>query len=108
LQLAGIAAKVSRMKTTRFVGFPGDGDEVGTLVSSFNQMLERIQNADAALQGAKEKLDFEFKRGRRVAEGSSGTAAGGNRNAPGERGREEASRAKSDSSQHEPRKSALP
>jgi len=36
-------------------------DEVGTLVASFNQMLERIQQRDAALQGAKEELELRVR-----------------------------------------------
>jgi signal transduction histidine kinase/DNA-binding response OmpR family regulator len=36
-------------------------DEVGTLVASFNQMLERIQQRDAALQGAKEELELRVQ-----------------------------------------------
>jgi signal transduction histidine kinase/CheY-like chemotaxis protein len=61
LQLAGIAAKVSANEDYTLRGLPGDGDEVGTLVSSFNQMLERIQERDAALQGAKEKLELRVQ-----------------------------------------------
>src|SRR6267378_531265 len=86
LQLAGIAAKVSANEDYTLRGLPGDGDEVGTLVSSFNQMLERIQERDAALQGAKEKLELRVQ-ARTEAEGGCGTQAGGNRNAPGGRGR---------------------
>src|SRR5712692_3515389 len=37
---------------------PQDNDEVAQLVRSFNQMLERIQQRDAALQGAKDELEF--------------------------------------------------
>ncbi len=61
LQLAGIAAKVSANEDYTLRGLPGDGDEVGTLVFSFNQMLERIQERDAALQGAKEKLELRVQ-----------------------------------------------
>jgi len=61
LQLAGIAAKVSANEDYTLRGLPGDGDEVGTLVSSFNQMLERIQERDTALQGAKEKLELRVQ-----------------------------------------------
>ena len=53
LQLAGIASKVSAQEDYTLRGVPRGDDEVGKLVSSFNQMLERIQQRDAALQGAK-------------------------------------------------------
>ena len=58
LQLAGIAGKVSAEEDYTLRGIPMGNDEVGTLVSSFNQMLERIQQRDLALQGAKEELEL--------------------------------------------------
>jgi signal transduction histidine kinase/CheY-like chemotaxis protein len=61
LQLAGIAGKVSAQEDYSLRGIPGGDDEVGTLVSSFNQMLERIQQRDGALQGAKEELEFRVQ-----------------------------------------------
>jgi signal transduction histidine kinase/DNA-binding response OmpR family regulator len=61
LQLAGIAAKVSEKEDYTLRGIPGRDDEVGTLVSSFNQMLERIQERDAALHGAKEDLELRVQ-----------------------------------------------
>src|SRR5882762_8956541 len=81
LQLAGIAAKVSANEDYTLRGLPGDGDEVGTLVSSFNQMLERIQERDAALQGAKEKLELRVQ-ARTEAEGGCGRSQPGEERIP--------------------------
>ena len=39
-------------------GISRGDDEVGTLVASFNQMLEQIQQRDAALRGAKDDLEL--------------------------------------------------
>jgi signal transduction histidine kinase/CheY-like chemotaxis protein len=61
LQLAGIAGKVTAQEDYALRGIPGGDDEVGTLVSSFNQMLERIQERDAALHGAKEDLEVRVQ-----------------------------------------------
>ncbi len=61
LQLAGIAGRVSAQEDYTLRGIPMGDDEVGTLVASFNQMLERIQQRDAALQGAKEELELRVQ-----------------------------------------------
>jgi len=61
LQLAGIAGKVSAQEDYTLRGIPMGDDEVGTLVASFNQMLERIQQRDAALHGAKEELELRVQ-----------------------------------------------
>jgi signal transduction histidine kinase/DNA-binding response OmpR family regulator len=58
LQLATIAGRVSAQEDYTLRGIPRGSDEVGTLVSSFNQMLERIQQRDEALKGAKEELEI--------------------------------------------------
>ena len=60
-QLAGIAGRVSAQEDYTLRGIPMGDDEVGTLVSSFNQMPERIQQRDAALQGAKEELEHRVQ-----------------------------------------------
>jgi len=54
LRLAGIAARVSAEEDYSLRAVPRGKDEVGELVGSFNQMLERIQQRDAALQAAKD------------------------------------------------------
>jgi PAS domain S-box-containing protein len=57
LQLAGIAGKVSSEEDYSLRAVVQSDDEVGTLVRSFNQMLERIQERDTALQQAKDDLE---------------------------------------------------
>jgi PAS domain S-box-containing protein len=57
LQLAEISSRVSAHEDYTIRAIPAGDDEVGTLVRSFNQMLERIQERDAALQKAKEELE---------------------------------------------------
>jgi signal transduction histidine kinase/DNA-binding response OmpR family regulator len=57
LQLAGLAERVSTKEDYTLRAFPSGKDELGKLVGSFNQMLERIQERDAALQSAKEELE---------------------------------------------------
>jgi signal transduction histidine kinase/CheY-like chemotaxis protein len=57
LQLAGLAERVSKKEDYALRAGPAGNDELGKLVRSFNQMLERIQERDAALQGAKEDLE---------------------------------------------------
>jgi len=53
LGLAGIAARVSAEEDYSLRAVPRGKDEVGELVVSFNQMLERIQQRDGALQAAR-------------------------------------------------------
>jgi signal transduction histidine kinase/CheY-like chemotaxis protein len=54
LQLARIATRVSAEEDYSLRAVPRGQDEVGALVGSFNQMLERIQQRDTALQAAKD------------------------------------------------------
>ena len=54
LQLAGIAGRVSAGEDYSLRAVPRGHDEVGVLVGSFNQMLDRIQQRDRALQAAKD------------------------------------------------------
>jgi signal transduction histidine kinase/CheY-like chemotaxis protein len=61
LQLAGIAGKVSAQEDYAVRAIPGGNDEIGTLIGSFNQMLERIQDRDAALQKAKDQLELRVQ-----------------------------------------------
>ena len=58
LQLAGLAERVSTREDCTLRASPAGKDELGKLVGSFNQMLERIQERDVALQGAKEELEI--------------------------------------------------
>ena len=57
LQLAGLAERVSTKEDYTLRAIPAGKDELGRLVGSFNQMLERIQERDAALNSAKEDLE---------------------------------------------------
>jgi len=57
VKLAGIASTVSAQEDYSLRAIPQGNDEVGALVGSFNQMLEGIQQRDAALQGAKDELE---------------------------------------------------
>jgi signal transduction histidine kinase/CheY-like chemotaxis protein len=57
LQLAGLAERVSTKEDYTLRAVPAGKDELGKLVGSFNQMLERIQERDAALNSAKEDLE---------------------------------------------------
>jgi PAS domain S-box-containing protein len=66
LELARIAGRVSIQKNYSLRAVPRGSDEVGTLVSSFNQMLEDIQQRDAALQSA--QLELEQRVDERTAE----------------------------------------
>jgi signal transduction histidine kinase/DNA-binding response OmpR family regulator len=57
LQLAGLAERVSMNEDYTLRAVAVGDDELGKLVGSFNQMLERIQERDAALNSVKEDLE---------------------------------------------------
>jgi len=57
LQLAGLAERVSTKEDYTLRAIAVGDDELGKLVGSFNQMLERIQERDVALNSAKEDLE---------------------------------------------------
>ena len=57
LQLAGIAGRVTKQQDYALRAVSSGNDEVGMLISSFNEMLERIQERDFALQSAKDQLE---------------------------------------------------
>ena len=57
LQLSGLAGRVSSERDYSLRASGGGGDEVGLLVSSFNQMLEDIQERDTALLRAHHNLE---------------------------------------------------
>jgi signal transduction histidine kinase/CheY-like chemotaxis protein len=78
LQLAELAKSVSAGEDYSLRGIVQSRDEVGTLVSSFNDMLDRIQQRDAALQKLNgeleervEKRTAELSRAKDVAEEAS-------------------------------------
>jgi signal transduction histidine kinase/CheY-like chemotaxis protein/HAMP domain-containing protein len=61
LHLANIAGKVSEQEDYALRAVSVGKDEVGKLVGAFNQMLERIQERDAALQGSKDQLELRVQ-----------------------------------------------
>ena len=58
LQLAGLAERVSTKEDYTLRAGPSGNDELGKLVRSFNEMLERIQERDVALKSAKDDLEL--------------------------------------------------
>ncbi len=61
LQLAGLAERVSAKEDYALRAVPVGNDELGKLFGSFNQMLERIQERDVALKGAKDQLEVRVE-----------------------------------------------
>lgn len=61
LHLAQVATRVTTNEDYAVRAIPRGEDEVGALIGSFNQMLERIQERDAALQGAKGELELRVQ-----------------------------------------------
>jgi signal transduction histidine kinase/CheY-like chemotaxis protein len=57
LQLAAVAREVSTGKNYALRAKHESGDEVGALVSGFNEMLEQIETRDEELQGHRTKLE---------------------------------------------------
>jgi signal transduction histidine kinase/DNA-binding response OmpR family regulator len=62
VQLARIAARVTAEENYALRAIPQGNDESGMLVNSFNQMLERIEQRDLALQNAKDELEQRVQR----------------------------------------------
>jgi len=58
LQLAKIAGRVSAQEDYTLRAVAIGHDEVGMLMTAFNQMLERIQERDTALKGANDQLEL--------------------------------------------------
>jgi PAS domain S-box-containing protein len=61
MQLAQVATRVTQHEDYSLRALQRGEDEIGTLVASFNQMLERIQERDAALQHANEDLELRVE-----------------------------------------------
>lgn len=61
MHLAAVATKVTQEEDYTVRAIPRGEDEVGTLVESFNKMLGRIQERDAALQHAKDDLEMRVE-----------------------------------------------
>ena len=61
VQLAEIAGRVTTEENYSLRAIAQGNDESGKLVSSFNQMLERIEQRDLALQNAKDGLELRVE-----------------------------------------------
>jgi PAS domain S-box-containing protein len=61
LALADVAGRVSSQENYALRAIPQTDDEVGKLVNSFNQMLERIQERDTRLKDAKDELEMRVE-----------------------------------------------
>src|SRR6202790_3313337 len=61
LRLADIARRVSEQEDYALRAVSSGNDEGGTLIASFNQMFERIQERDSALQSAKDQLEVRVQ-----------------------------------------------
>src|ERR1700721_981029 len=61
LHLAEIAGRVTAKEDYTVRAVARGKDEIGTLIGSFNQMLGRIQEREAALQGAKDELEIRVQ-----------------------------------------------
>jgi len=61
LHLAHLAARVTAKEDYTLRAVSRGEDEVGTLIGSFNKMLERIQERDAALRVAKDELEHRVQ-----------------------------------------------
>ncbi|MGH9743964.1 MAG: ATP-binding protein, partial [Candidatus Acidiferrum sp.] len=61
LHLSQVAAQVAEKEDYALRALPRGHDEVGALIISFNQMLERIQERDAALRDAKGDLELRVQ-----------------------------------------------
>lgn len=61
LSLAEVARSVTEKKDYSIRAKKQNSDEVGLLIDSFNEMLEQIQQRDAALRESKDKLETRVK-----------------------------------------------
>ena len=61
LSLAKVARAVSQKKDYSTRAPKQNGDEIGSLIDAFNEMLEQIQQRDSALIDAKNKLETRVK-----------------------------------------------
>jgi two-component system, sensor histidine kinase and response regulator len=57
LQLAEVASRVTEREDYSLRAVATGDDEVGSLIAAFNQMLDRIQQRDAALQNSKDQSE---------------------------------------------------
>jgi signal transduction histidine kinase/DNA-binding response OmpR family regulator len=57
LEISGVASRITREEDYSLRALARSNDELGILVTAFNQMLERIQQRDLALKNANEDLE---------------------------------------------------
>jgi PAS domain S-box-containing protein len=57
LQLADVAGRVSQEENYTLRATPHGSDEIAQVIRSFNQMLDRVRDRDAALQDSNNKLE---------------------------------------------------
>ena len=61
LQLADVAGRVSQEENYTLRAIPSGSDEIAQVIRSFNQMLDRIRDRDAALQDSNSQLEIRVK-----------------------------------------------
>jgi signal transduction histidine kinase/ActR/RegA family two-component response regulator len=61
LRLAQVAAQISLGENYSLRAIPSGSDEIGQVIASFNQMLERVQHRDNALLAANDDLDLRVQ-----------------------------------------------
>jgi len=61
LQLADVAGRVSQEENYTLRAIPRGSDEIARVIRSFNQMLDRIRDRDAALQDSNSQLEVRVK-----------------------------------------------
>jgi PAS domain S-box-containing protein len=61
LQLADVAGRVSQQENYTLRAIPRGSDEIAQVIRSFNQMLDRIRDRDAALQDSNSQLEVRVK-----------------------------------------------
>jgi PAS domain S-box-containing protein len=61
LELADVAGRVSQEENYTLRAVPRGSDEIARVIRSFNQMLDRVRDRDAALQGSNTGLEVRVK-----------------------------------------------
>ena len=61
LELADVAGRVSQEESYTLRAVPRGSDEIARVIRSFNQMLDRVRDRDAALQGSNSRLEVRVK-----------------------------------------------
>jgi PAS domain S-box-containing protein len=71
LQLADVAGRISQQENDTLRAIPHGSDEIAQLIRSFNQMLDRIRDRDAALQDSNTQLEIRVKDRTRELQGEA-------------------------------------